>query len=61
MAYTAQREELDPAFDGEWRALSPRAGMSKVFASPTWLRVWWEELGPGVTSSSSRCAARAYW
>ena len=47
MAYTVQREELEPAFDGEWRALLPRAGMNKVFASPTWLRVWWEEFGAG--------------
>ena len=47
MAYAVQREELDPAFDEEWRALLSRAAMNKVFASPTWLRVWWEEFGSG--------------
>ncbi len=44
MGYTVQREELD-RLEPEWRALQPRAGMNKVFASPTWLRVWWEAFG----------------
>ena len=47
MGYTVQREELEPAFIEEWRALLPRASMNKVFASPTWLRVWWQEFGAG--------------
>jgi CelD/BcsL family acetyltransferase involved in cellulose biosynthesis len=47
MGLTVQREELDPAFGGEWRALLSRASMNKVFASPTWLRTWWQEFGAG--------------
>ena len=47
MGYSVQREELEPTFEGEWRALLPRASMNKVFASPTWLRVWWDEFGGG--------------
>ena len=45
MSYNVAREELEPAFAGEWRALLPRASVNKVFASPTWLRVWWDEFG----------------
>ncbi len=47
MGYTVQREEIEPAFSEEWRALLPRTSMNKVFASPTWLRVWWQEFGAG--------------
>ena len=47
MGYTVQREALEPAFNEEWRALLPRASMNKVFASPTWMRVWWQEFGAG--------------
>ena len=47
MGYTVAREELEPAFGGEWRALLPRASVNKVFASPTWLRAWWQEFGGG--------------
>jgi CelD/BcsL family acetyltransferase involved in cellulose biosynthesis len=47
LPYAVQREELEPAFAGEWRALLPRAAMNKLFASPTWLRVWWQEFGGG--------------
>ena len=47
MGYAVAREELEPVFAGEWRALLPRAAANKVFASPTWLRVWWEEFGGG--------------
>jgi len=46
VAYTVQREELD-RLEPEWRELLPRAGMSKLFASPTWLRVWWDVFGAG--------------
>ena len=46
MGYTVQREELE-RLEPEWRALLPRAGVNKVFASPTWLRVWWDEFGGG--------------
>ena len=46
MGYTVAREELE-RLEPEWRALLPRASMSKVFASPTWLRVWWDEFGGG--------------
>src|SRR3990170_1659838 len=47
VGYTVAREDLEPAFGGEWRALLPRASTNKVFASPTWLRVWWQEFGGG--------------
>lgn len=46
MGYTVQREDLE-RLEPEWRALLPRASMNKVFASPTWLRVWWQEFGAG--------------
>ena len=46
MGYNVQREELE-RLEPEWRALLPRASMNKVFASPTWLRVWWREFGAG--------------
>jgi CelD/BcsL family acetyltransferase involved in cellulose biosynthesis len=46
VAYTVQREELD-RLEPEWRELLPRAGMNKLFASPTWLRVWWDIFGGG--------------
>ena len=45
MGYTVAREELE-RLEPEWRALLPRASASNVFASPTWLRVWWQEFGP---------------
>jgi CelD/BcsL family acetyltransferase involved in cellulose biosynthesis len=44
--YTVQRDELE-RLEPEWRELLPRAGMSKLFASPTWLRVWWDVFGDG--------------
>ena len=44
MGYTVQREELE-RLEPEWRALLPRSSASRVFASPTWLRVWWQEFG----------------
>src|SRR3989304_1790034 len=47
MGYTVQREALEPAFNEEWRALLPSASMNKVFASPTWMRVWWREVLAG--------------
>ncbi len=47
MGCAVQREDLEPAFDGEWRALLPRTVANKVFVSPTWLRVWWQEFGAG--------------
>ena len=47
MGYSVVREELEPAFIEEWRALLGRASMNKLFASPTWLRVWWQEFGGG--------------
>jgi CelD/BcsL family acetyltransferase involved in cellulose biosynthesis len=46
VAYTVEREELD-RLEPEWRELLPRAGMNKLFASPAWLRVWWEVFGEG--------------
>ena len=46
MGYTVAREELE-RLEPEWRVLLPHASMSKVFASPTWLRVWWQEFGGG--------------
>ncbi len=45
-SYTVEREELE-RLEPDWRALLPRAAMSKVFASPSWLRVWWQEFGAG--------------
>jgi CelD/BcsL family acetyltransferase involved in cellulose biosynthesis len=47
VAISVRREELDAPFEREWRDLLPRASMNKVFASPTWLRIWWEEFGDG--------------
>lgn len=47
VGYSVVREELEPAFSEEWRALLARASMNKLFASPTWLRVWWQEFGAG--------------
>src|SRR3972149_572399 len=46
VGYAVAREELE-RLEPEWRTLLPRASMSKVFASPTWLRVWWQEFGGG--------------
>jgi CelD/BcsL family acetyltransferase involved in cellulose biosynthesis len=46
VTYTVQREDLE-RLEPEWRELLPRASMNKVFASPTWLRVWWQVFGAG--------------
>jgi len=47
MGCAVQREDLEPAFGGEWRALLPSTSANRVFVSPTWLRVWWQEFGAG--------------
>lgn len=46
MGCAVQREELE-RLEPEWRALLPRTTASRVFVSPTWLRVWWREFGTG--------------
>lgn len=46
MACAVQREELE-RLEPEWRALLPRTSANRVFVSPTWLRVWWQEFGAG--------------
>ncbi len=46
MGHAVQREELE-RLEPEWRALLPRTSANKVFVSPTWLRVWWQEFGGG--------------
>ncbi len=44
MGYAVHREELE-RLEPEWRALLPQTSANKVFVSPTWLRVWWQEFG----------------
>ena len=46
MGCAVQREELE-RLEPEWRALLPQTSANKVFVSPTWLRVWWQEFGAG--------------
>jgi CelD/BcsL family acetyltransferase involved in cellulose biosynthesis len=41
---SVRRESLG-AVEADWRALLPDCSVSNVFASPTWLRTWWQELG----------------
>ena len=44
MGCAVQREDLE-RLEPEWRALLPRTAANRVFVSPTWLRVWWQEFG----------------
>ncbi len=43
VGFTVQREEL-AQLEPEWREILPRCSLRNVFASPVWLRSWWEEF-----------------